>query len=52
MGENRAHIQTSFSGNTASINLLFAFMLAFVSYPRIYSVAIGDNDKSEKEEKG
>ena len=26
-------------------------MLAFASYPSIYGVVIGDNDKSEKEEK-
>ena len=26
-------------------------MLVFVSYPSIYGVATGDNDKSEKEEK-
>ena len=35
----------------ARLNLLFALMLAFGSYPSIYGVATGDNDKSEKEEK-
>ena len=38
-------------GNMAQLNFLFALMLAFVSYPSNYGVAIGDNDKSEKEEK-
>ena len=33
------------------LNLLFAPVLAFVSYPNIYGVAIVDNDKSEKAEK-
>ena len=31
--------------------MLFALMLVFVSYPSIYGVVTGDNDKSEKEEK-
>ena len=48
----KSDIQTSFSGNMKRLNLLFAFMLAFVSYSRIYSVTIGDIDKSEKEENG
>ena len=54
MGENRAHIQTNFSGNMVRLNFLFAIKVyacrRFVS--RIYGVAIGDNDKSDKEEKG
>ena len=44
-------IQTSFCENIAQLNLLFVLMLAYVRYPSIYDVAIGDNDKYEKEEK-
>ena len=35
-------IQTSFCENIAQLNLLFVLMLAYVRYPSIYGVAIGD----------
>ena len=52
MVENRAYYSASLCGHMARLNLLFALMLAVVSYPSIHDVAIGDNGKSEKEEKG